>query len=250
MKKWGAYETERQIFEWVRAEQPFGTRVKSIEAELMDWADDITFSVHDLIDFYCTGQIPLDQLAWDGDGSDERAAFFDEVFHRNEELLPRRHDLEDAFSEIIALFPLNRRYVGTRDQRCSLWQFTTILISRYVDAISLDEPSVARQSAVVIRPGALDEIRMLKELTWHYVILHNDLATDQRGHRHMVIVVFKDLRSAADGKEHWKLFPPFYKDRIREADGDARMMTRVVCDYVASMTEGELTRTYRALTGH
>jgi dGTPase len=224
--------------------------VKSREAELMDWADDITFSVHDLIDFFCAGQIPLDQLALDSDGLDERAAFFEEVFDRNEDLKDRRDDLEGAFNEIVAFFPLNRRYVGSRDQRCSLWQFTTILISRYVDAISLADSPTVGQSVVLIRPSALDEVRMLKELTWHYVILHNHLATDQRGHRRMVKTVFDELQSAAADRKHWKLFPPFFKDQIREAEGDARTATRVVSDYISSMTERELARLYHALSGH
>jgi dGTPase len=250
LKKWGAYESERSIFEWVRAKQPFGANVKSREAELMDWADDITFSVHDLIDFFCAGQIPLDQLALDSDGLDEREAFFEEVFDRNEDLKDRRDDLEGAFNEIVAFFPLNRRYVGSRDQRCSLWQFTTILISRYVDAISLADSPTVGQSVVLIRPSALDEVRMLKELTWHYVILHNHLATDQRGHRRMVKTVFDELQTAAADRKHWKLFPPFFKDQIREAEGDARTATRVVSDYISSMTERELARLYHALSGH
>ena len=245
-KKWGSYESERDIFNWVRAEQP--PNVKSIEAELMDWADDITFSVHDLIDFYCAGQIPLDQLALD-EGSEERAAFFEEVADRNKEFANRRHDLEAAFTEIVAFFPLSRRYVGSREQRCSLWQFTTMLISRYVDAISLTTSGVG-QSVVKLRPSAVDEVLMLKELTWHYVILHNDLAKDQRGHRNMVRTVFNELRSAAEEPKHRKLFPPFFKDQIREADGDASVATRAVSDYVSSMTERELARMYRALTGN
>ena len=248
-RKWGAYESEREVFEWVRADQTFGPNVKSIEAELMDWADDITYSVHDLIDFYCAGQIPLDQLALEGDGSNERGAFFEEVFHRESDLEGRQRDLEDSFNEIIAFFPLNRRYAGSREQRCSLWQFTTMLISRYADSISLELSHPPTQRVVHIRPNALDEISMLKQLTWHYVILHNDLATDQRGHRRMVETVFNELRSAADKEEDWKLFPPFFKDQIRKAEKDHRMTTRAVSDYISSMTERELARTCRALTG-
>ncbi len=246
-KKWGSYESERVIFNWVRAEQQ--SNVKSIEAELMDWADDITFSVHDLIDFYCAGQIPLDQLALD-EGSEERAAFFEEVSDRNKEFANRRQDLEAAFNEIVAFFPLSRRYVGSREQRCSLWQFTTMLISRYVDAISLTKTPGVGQSVVKLRSSAVDEILMLKELTWHYVILHNDLAKDQRGHRKMVRAVFAELRSAADEPKYWKLFPPFFKDQIREAHGDPPIATRAVSDYISSMTERELARRYQALTGN
>ena len=49
--KWGAYETERHEFEWARQAHSFDALSKSVEAELMDWADDITYAVHDLGDF-------------------------------------------------------------------------------------------------------------------------------------------------------------------------------------------------------
>ncbi len=54
--KWGAYESERELFEWVRRDQPYPANVKSVEVEPMDWADDITYSVHDMLDFYCAGR--------------------------------------------------------------------------------------------------------------------------------------------------------------------------------------------------
>jgi len=90
---------------------------------------------------------------------------------------------------------------------------------------------------------------MLKELTWHYVILQNELATHQRGQRKIVDRVFHDLRGAADEKKSWNLFPPFFKDEIRGADGDSIKVTRSVADYISGMTEKELLRTYHALSG-
>ena len=250
-EKWGAYLSEAAYFEWARSDQPFRPNAKSLEAELMDWADDITFSVHDLVDFYCAGLIPLEQLslgAGADDESQERTAFLSEVFDRCEELAGFATELKSAFSGICDLFPLNRLYVGSRDQRCGLWQFITVLISRYVEAIRLDEPDTTGR-CVRIEKSAEDEIRMLKELTWHYVILQNELATTQRGQRKVVERVFRDLRGAADEKKSWNLFPPFFKDEIRSADGDSKKITRSVADYISSMTEKELLRTYYALSG-
>ena len=56
--------TEQEDFLWARELDP-GTKRKSAEAELMDWADDIAYSVHDLEDFYQCGKIPLDRLVQD-----------------------------------------------------------------------------------------------------------------------------------------------------------------------------------------
>lgn len=58
-KKWGYYKTESDIFDWVREGRPRYQR--NAIAEIMDWADDITFAIHDLLDFYCAGRIPIDR---------------------------------------------------------------------------------------------------------------------------------------------------------------------------------------------
>jgi dGTPase len=146
-------------------------------------SDDITFSVHDLVDFYCAGRIPLEQIAsGPEDESQERTAFLTEVFERCEDLRERAKDLATQMAGTLVFFPINRRYVGSRDQRCSLWRFMTVLISRYTEAIHLAEPDETGR-CVRIDPGAEAEIRMPKELMWHYVILQNEMAVGQRGQR-------------------------------------------------------------------
>ena len=74
--------------------------VKSLEAELMDWADDITYAVHDVVDFYCAGRIPLDIL---GNGVDtELSRFYEEVFGRkgNEKLEAERDAHQNEFEVV------------------------------------------------------------------------------------------------------------------------------------------------------
>jgi dGTPase len=147
--KWGVYETERGLFNWVRKNNSLDIFAKGPEAAIMDWADDITYAVHDLVDFYCAGQIPLDRLADDNDTS-ERASFFAEVFARRHDLAPRRAALEKTFQEVLEYFPLDRRYIGTLEQRIGLSQFSTVLISRYVNAITLVMPTPQAKSVVKI----------------------------------------------------------------------------------------------------
>ncbi len=60
-QKWGAYGAESGEFAWVRGPEPRDTR-KCAEAELMDFADDIAYAIHDVEDFYRAGLIPLDRL--------------------------------------------------------------------------------------------------------------------------------------------------------------------------------------------
>jgi len=243
--KWGVYETERSLFNWVRDGHSLHKFEKSVEAAIMDWSDDITYAVHDLVDFYCAGQIPVDRLADDNDPA-ERDSFFSEVFTRCQDLAPRRSALEKIFKEVLDYFPLDRRYVGTLEQRTGIWQFSTVLISRYVDAITLLMPTTGAKSVVDIKSYAEDEIRMLKELTWHYVILNNELATLQHGQTQTVRTVFETMLSAVKDNQ-WKLFPPAYQEELDAGKGDPALQTRVVVDYLASMTEHEVARVSYAL---
>ncbi len=244
--KWGAYRSEEEIFDWVRRRQPFRGFAKSVEAELMDWADDITFAIHDLIDFFCAGQIPLERLG-DASGRMERGAFFEEVFARCPELRSRVSDFGNAFETIVDMFVIDRRYVGTANQRRHIWQLSTVLISRFVEAICLRPDQ--EESPVHIEGYARDEIRVLKELTWHYVILHHELATGQRGQQRIIEGLFDTLSDAANSRSHWKLFPVNVQERLQDSGTDKASVVRVVTDYIASMTEKEAARQFRALNG-
>ena len=56
-RKWGVYESERADWGHARAGAAV-ERGQSLEAEIMDWADDIAYSVHDTEDFYRVGLVP------------------------------------------------------------------------------------------------------------------------------------------------------------------------------------------------
>lgn len=242
--KWGAYESEREIFEWTRKENALGF-LKSAEAEIMDWADDITYAVHDLLDFFCAGQIPLERFS-DDSGSSEKGLFFAEVFARCQDLAGRRSELETVFEQIFkSLFPFDRRYTGELAQRAALWQFATVLISRFVGAVRLIKPASSKPF-VEIDARARDEIRMLKELTWHYVILNADLSTVQHGQQQAVKTVFGVMIEGAR-TNRLELFPPLYRDELGAEQNDS-LRNRIVVDYVAGMTERELARIHAALT--
>lgn len=241
--KWGAYYTEKQEFDWARTDAP--PKGKSVEAEIMDWADDITYAVHDLIDFFCAGLIPLDRLADENDKT-EFNLFLAKVFSRRPKLEARRDSLASSFSGILRFFPLDRRYEGEFEQRRDLWQFITVLISKYVNAITL--VGADEIGTVAIEPNARDEILMLKEVTWHYVILSSELATQQYGQRQAVRRVFRTLIAGAR-KGGDRLFPPAYQRELELAGSNQLLIKRIVTDYVAGMTEREILKLYSTLRG-
>jgi dGTPase len=245
MKKWGAYSTERETFHWVRKDFSFGTQIKSLEAEIMDWADDITYAVHDVIDFFCAGKIPLERLSSedDDDGENERAFFLKWVFEHLKIKPEDQEELSKAFQEIIEIFPLEKKYMGTTEERWRLWQLITNLISRYVDAIHVVKPPHNGDPLVWFEPNAKAEVTMLKQLTWCYVIKNEnrELETQQSGQIKMINRVFETLYERANDPSRLEIFPPRFEVQIRAAQGNLPLVTRLVCDYVSGMTEKEIT---------
>ena len=65
--KFGAYEDDLPIFDWIRDGAP--ERRSCLEAQVMDLADDISYSVHDVEDAIVAGHF---QLRW-MDNPDHRA---------------------------------------------------------------------------------------------------------------------------------------------------------------------------------
>jgi dGTPase len=247
--KWGYYSTEREVFEWARENQVPTQR--SLIAEIMDWADDLTFAVHDLLDFFCAGRIPIDRCK--PRGSPELDRIRRGMFSRKPKWEKDKAAYEEALSSIVEQFPFDadERFTGCRDDRERLFNFATILIRQYVDSFveSFQARSPAKDPAYLfeIKPGDQREVEVLKQFTWEYVILDPDLAVPQQGQRKAIRAVFERLLQAAKDEES-HLFPPRFRELFADAPScDA--VVRHVADCISAMTEKELMNLYRSLQG-
>ena len=143
-QKWGAYGAESDEFEWVRGPEPRDTR-KCAEAELMDFADDIAYAVHDVEDFYRVGLIPLDRLArYDDEVNKFLEGAFESLQKSGQTAPYEKSDCQDAFRELLNIFSISEPYQGNKRQRANLRSMTASLIGRYVNAIRLNAPAGAR----------------------------------------------------------------------------------------------------------
>jgi dGTPase len=241
-KKWGAYDSETTEFEWARKLSPVGSQDRSIESQIMDWADDVSYSVHDVEDFFKAGLIPLDKLAT---SSSERDRFYDDVFSRGQKLSPE--GLKDAFENMAAAWAGFTKYTGRYLQRQTLKSMASELIGSFVRSLKVkSEAGILSLDLDQIRRN---EIHMLKELTRFYVFENSALKNMQEHQEAIVEGLFNIYLSAMD-KNELKVFPTLTCERLEELAkvGDRQGSVRVIIDLLASMTELQITQTFHCLS--
>lgn len=245
--KWGVYSTEDQEFSWVK--KPYSLKNdRSPEAELMDWADDIAYAVHDLEDFYRAGLVPIDRLAKD---MEELDAFLDHAVARQRgKTRYTDSELREAGFNAIGGFPISEPYQGRRSQRSLLRTYTSKLIGKYLRAIKFVENADGWLQAR-ISSDADKEVMMLKELTWRFVIQNPALETQQYGQRRVIkelFHIFADAAVSRGSPKNLGIFPIDYQEQLTVA-GEEHERLRLILDFIASMTEQQAFVMHRRLTG-
>jgi dGTPase len=111
------------------------------------------------------------------------------------------------------------------------------------------------EEPVAIEPRYVRELKLLKELVWHYVILNPNLTTQQHGQTAVVQMLFNTYLEAAEGDlRQLRIFPPRVQEEllgIENLTGDDLSYARIraVVDLIAGMTEDQAVRLYRRIGG-
>ena len=233
-KKFGVYEDDLEIFNWYRAGVDSGK--SSMEAQIMDWSDDIAYSVHDLEDSLVSGQIKLDQL------SDDLPKLFT-VAQQMYLADVTESEMQSALNSLQKLSCWPRYYDGTHRSLARLKDLASQLIGRFAQAAEVatqekyGDGDLTRYNANLVVPRAQRvEVALLKSMAGHYVINATDsqirYAEQQKILTQLVEAI---LASAPDTLESF-----FLQDWQRAQTDQARL--RVVIDQVASLTDpGALT---------
>ena len=233
-KKFGVYEDDLEIFNWYRAGVDSGK--SSMEAQIMDWSDDIAYSVHDLEDSLVSGQIKLDQL------SDDLPKLFT-VAQQMYLADVTESEMQSALNSLQKLSCWPRYYDGTHRSLARLKDLASQLVGRFAQAAEVStqekygDGDLTRYNANLVVPRAQRvEVALLKSMAGHYVINATDsqirYAEQQKILTQLVEAI---LASAPDTLESF-----FLQDWQRAQTDQARL--RVVIDQVASLTDpGALT---------
>jgi len=247
-RKFGVYGDDGEVFSWLRAAAPAGEPPRpSLEAQVMDWADDVAYSVHDVEDGVHGGYIALGPLLAD---ADERAALCADVaeVYSTEPSADLRAALVDLLADPV-LAPLGG-YDGSHPAQAALKRVTSVLTGRFVAAAVAatrgeygDGPWRRYAVDLVVPRETRVQCALLKGMALRYVMRRSGAEPLYARQREVVTELVEALaRRAPDGLD--PVFAPLWK---AAADDAARL--RVVIDQVASLTDPAAVAWHRRLHG-
>jgi dGTPase len=229
--KFGAYEDDRPVFGWVRAgAEPLR---RCLEAQVMDWSDDVAYCVHDVEDGIVSGAVVPAGVHAPG----EWAGLFAVV---QETYLPDAgpSELREALERLVGLGYVPRTFDGSRGDLGALKGITSALIGRFCTAVEVATreqhgpgPLTRYHADLVIPRATLAEVALLKGVAAHWVMRTAARRPLLERQRSLLAELAESLLvRAPDGLE-----PALARDWADAPDDVARR--RVVVDQVASLTD-------------
>ncbi|MGQ4430305.1 MULTISPECIES: deoxyguanosinetriphosphate triphosphohydrolase [unclassified Streptomyces] len=245
--KFGVYEDDRPVFDWVRKGAP-GTRT-CFEAQVMDWSDDVAYSVHDVEDGLHAGHLDPNYLH----AEPERQEVFKVAIGRYVPADTDPAELAEALDRLQNEPWWPHGYDGSAVAQARLKDATSQLIGRFCLAAETATRAaygtgrLTRYDAELVVPReARLECAVLKAVADRYVMQRAEQERIRADERIVVAELAEALTTRApDGLE------PQFRAQFDEAPDD-RARKRVIVDQIASLTDASARSLHAHLTslGH
>ena len=228
--KFGVYADDIEIFNWVRLGAPVG--VKSIEAQVMDFADDVAYSVHDFEDAVVAGFIRLAEV----EDRAHRADLIKEVQRWSSAGLSVE-DIDAAFERLQASKNWAHEFTDSELHRAKLKNLTSDLIGSFVRRATVatqNEQSGALtrfESTLVVPSEVRAEIEVLKGLVSAFLMSHESRRPFYEAQRELLIELADALFAAGDQ------YLDAQCSALWRGASDEAAQRRVVVDQIALLTD-------------
>ncbi|ANS77491.1 Deoxyguanosinetriphosphate triphosphohydrolase [Serinicoccus hydrothermalis] len=243
-RKFGVYPDDADVFAWVRDGAPDAQpHRRCLEAQVMDWSDDVAYCVHDVEDAIASGRI------------DPRALRSAEVQRAVVEVA---HDwyapdlpveaLDEALGQVLGTGWVPTTHVGTRADLAALKDMTSRLIGHFVHTVELATRErhgpgrLTRYAADLVVPdGVRAQAAALKAVAAHFVMLSDERRSSLEL-QHRVIAELVEFFGADPAR-----MDPLHAETVRAAEqaGDDRVRLRAVVDQVASLSDARALAIHR-----
>jgi dGTPase len=243
-RKFGVYADDRLVFDWLRPDSlPPAPTARCLEAQVMDWADDVAYSVHDVEDGIISGYVRLSAMA----DPEERAALCKDV---SEVYSVEPADLlAEALDDLLpALAPIDG-FDGSSRALVALKAVASLLIGRFASA-AVDatrqmygpQPLQRYDADLIVPTRVRAECALLKGIALRYVMRRP--GSDQRYAREQEIL--RELVAALVRRSPDAMDPVFGPLFLAAPDDSSRL--RVIIDQVASLTDASALEWHARLT--
>ena len=229
--KFGVYADDLAVFHWYRGSEPDGRRC--LEAQTMDWCDDVAYSVHDVEDAVASGRVDLRAL--------RSPSEMTPVIAVTRTLYARdlaEAELTEALARLLATGWVPQTHNGSRTDLAALKDMTSLLIGRFVQAVEVatrarygDGPLTRYAADLVIPDDTRAECAVLKGAAAHFVMFTDERRSVLGGQRDQI----RELVDAFRDQPEARLDPLHRIDFLGAADEGAAL--RAIIDQVASLSD-------------
>jgi dGTPase len=224
--KFGVYEDDKEIFNWV-------TEIERapIEAQIMDWSDDVAYSVHDFEDSLHSGQITIANLERDLDNfyGIAKSDYLHDV---------TAEEIESAFARLRNLSCWPREFDGSHHALARLKDLTSQLIGRFAqgaERATREKFGTGRllryEAELVVPREERIEVSLLKSFAAHYIFRAERSQERYREERAKIFTLADGLMASKGAL----LERPLALDWERAESDNQRL--RIVVDAIASLTD-------------
>jgi dGTPase len=271
--KFGAYSTEIEDMRQARA--PFAGRVadwqQTVEASVMDTADDIAYAIHDLEDVHRVGvlqpgSVAAELTAWQrhpdaetGPGSAIES--LRRHLHRKDSWVAG----DDAFAAAVEVVRaelvdglLAAPFDGSLEAEALVAAFSATWTRRLVESIEVVEQPAVRSGHVLLAPAQWHEVQILKFVQNRFVLARPDLALHQRGQGRLLASLVEALLAWLTDPDEAERLPRRIQDLVELAEAELpegtpdrlnRARGRAVIDFVGGLTDSQAVGLMDALSG-